>query len=336
MQERTDQPKEVRAGEVVEAELVGEHGEVTLARTLGFFDATMIGVGAMIGAGIFVLTGIAAGEAGPAAIIAFALNGIVTMFTALSYAELASAIPEAGGGYSFVKRSMPDIVGFIAGWMLWFAYTVACSLYAVGFGGYFLELLASYASGVHDVLLHFLGHGGAVKLVTMTIATFFISLNVAGAAVTGKAENLMTITKIVILGIFILFGLLSMAGRPEEVLANFRPMFPKGWGGVIIAMGLTFIAFEGYDLIATVSEEIRDPKRNIPKATFTSLAIAITIYLLILFVSIGAVDPTTFSEFGKTVDELPAVIEIDGPLDPSDPEIDTSWEILGIYKETAC
>ena len=114
--------------------------EPTFARDLGLFDATMIGVGAMIGAGIFVLTGIAAGEAGPASILAFALNGAVTLITAFAYAELASAIPRAGGGYSFVRMAFPGATGFVAGWMLWFAYTVACSLYALGFGGYFWEL----------------------------------------------------------------------------------------------------------------------------------------------------------------------------------------------------
>jgi amino acid transporter/nucleotide-binding universal stress UspA family protein len=308
--------------------------EITLARTLGYFDATMIGVGAMIGAGIFVLTGIAAGQAGPAAIVAFALNGVVTLFTALSYAELASAIPEAGGGYSFVKRAMPDIMGFIAGWMLWFAYTVACSLYAVGFGGYFLELLASYVPALHSLLVGVLGHRGAVSLVTISIATFFISLNVAGADVTGKAENIITMTKILILGLFAAFGLRVIAGSPQQALASFHPMFPNGWGGVVIAMGLTFIAFEGYDLIATVSEEIKDPTRNIPRATFTSLAVAVVIYLLIIFVSIGAVDPHTFSIFGKTVDQLPADLGITRPFDASDPAINTAWEILGVYKET--
>ena len=103
---------------------------IQLARHLGVFDATMIGVGAMIGAGIFVLTGIATGNAGPAAVIAFALNGVVTLFTALSYAELASAIPEAGGGYSFVKKVIPNSTAFASGWMLWFAYVVACSVFA--------------------------------------------------------------------------------------------------------------------------------------------------------------------------------------------------------------
>ena len=117
----------------------------------------MIGVGAMIGAGIFVLTGIAAGESGPASILAFALNGVVTLLTAFAYAELASAIPEAGGGYAFVRRAFPGAVGFTAGWMLWFAYTVACSLYALGFAGYFWEFFLKYIPGFADASFALMG-----------------------------------------------------------------------------------------------------------------------------------------------------------------------------------
>jgi amino acid transporter/nucleotide-binding universal stress UspA family protein len=305
----------------------------TLARTLGYFDATMIGVGAMIGAGVFVLTGIAVGEAGPAAVLAFALNGVVTLFTAFSYAELASTIPEAGGGYAFVKRAFPGLLGFISGWMLWFAYTVACSLYAVGFGGYFVELLHSYFPAVYEFLTGLLGHGGVVGIATLGISGFFISLNVIGSDVTGKAENIITVSKIAVLGVFILFGLLEITGNPELLDANFVPFFPKGYGGVLVAMGLTFIAFEGYDLIATVSEEIRDPKRSIPKATFTSLGIAVTIYLLIIFVSIGAVNVSCFSEiFGRH--PLDLAVPDAQVLDPTDPTVNTVWEVLGLYKET--
>ncbi len=308
-------------------------GEVTLARALGLFDAVMIGLGAMIGAGVFVLTGIAAGEAGPAAIVAFALNGIVTTFTAFSYAELASAIPEAGGGYSFVKRAMPRLIGFLAGWMLWFAYTVACALYAVGFGGYFVELLGSYWPAAHQALVGALGQRWAVSLIICLISAFFVALNYLGADVTGKAENVVTMAKVVILGVFIAFGLAALLQRPQP-LAGFRPLFPKGFGGVIVAMGLTFIAFEGYDLIATVSEEVKEPTKNIPKATFISLWAAVIIYLFILLVSIGAVKADESAIHGQTFDQLPPELGIDAPLDPDDPEINTSWEILGIYKET--
>ena len=115
-------------------------GGISLSRTLGLLDITMIGVGAMIGAGIFVLTGIAAGVAGPALVLAFFLNGIVTTFTALSYAELGSSFPEAGGGYLWVKEGMSGTQGFLAGWMSWFAHAVACSLYGLGFGRFALEI----------------------------------------------------------------------------------------------------------------------------------------------------------------------------------------------------
>ncbi|MFQ5690513.1 MAG: amino acid permease [Gemmatimonadota bacterium] len=281
--------------------------EARLARDLGLFDATMIGVGAMIGAGIFVLTGIAAGEAGPASLLAFALNGAVTLLTAFAYAELASAIPRAGGGYAYVRMAFPGALGFTAGWMLWFAYIVACSLYALGFAGYFWEFFLKYIPGVASGVFGLLGHHGAILLVTVLAGLAFIRLNVRGAEVTGKAENVLTVSKLVVLAIFIAYGMKAVFGAPAEAAASFKPFFPRGAGGVLVAMGLTFIAFEGYDLIATVAEEIKQPERNIPRATFIALTVTVTLYLLILFVSLGAVHAP----------ELP------------------SWKFLGAYKETA-
>ncbi|KAA3630670.1 MAG: amino acid permease [Calditrichaeota bacterium] len=280
---------------------------VTFARDLGLFDASMIGIGAMIGAGIFVLTGIAAGVAGPASILAFVLNGFVTLLTAFAYAELASAIPRAGGGYSFVRLAFPGVTGFTAGWMLWFAYTVACSLYALGFAGYFVEFFIKYAPGITEPIFNAIGHHRSILVITLLIGTFFVWLNIHGAEVTGKTENVLTISKIIILGIFVYFGFERIMDEPSRISENLFPFFPKGTGGVLVAMGLTFIAFEGYDLIATVAEEIKNPEKNIPKATFISLAVTITIYLLILFVSLVAVD----------ADGL------------------TTWEFLGKFKETA-
>ena len=278
----------------------------TFARDLGLFDATMIGVGAMIGAGIFVLTGLAAGEAGPASILSFALNGLVTLITAFAYAELASAIPRAGGGYSFVRMAFPGATGFVAGWMLWFAYTVACSLYALGFGGYFWELFLKYVPGLAESIHSVFGENSVILVVTAFIASVFIWLNMRGAEVTGKTENVLTLAKIAILVVFIFFGLSQIFSEPTQSIENFTPFLPKGFGGVFVAMGLTFIAFEGYDLIATVSEEIKNPEKNIPRATFISLGITIIIYLLILFVSLGAISTA-----------------------------EPTWEFLGRYKETA-
>ncbi len=284
-----------------------ETSQTTFTRDLGLFDATMLGVGAMIGAGIFVLTGIAAGEAGPASILAFALNGLVTLLTAFAYAELASAIPRAGGGYSFVRMAFSGSTGFIAGWMLWFAYTVACSLYALGFAGYSLEFLERYAPGLTGMLLGIAGEHPTALFITASVGAFFIWLNARGAAVTGKAENVLTVSKLAILGIFVLFGLSKVVQEPARAIESFDPFLPNGVGGVLIAMGLTFIAFEGYDLIATVAEEIKDPEKNIPRATFISLGVTVTMYLLILFVALAAIDP----------EGMP------------------SWQFLGKYQETA-
>ncbi|MBZ0264317.1 amino acid permease [bacterium] len=281
--------------------------ESSFARNLGLFDATMIGVGAMIGAGIFVLTGIAAGEAGPASILAFALNGVVTLLTAFAYAELASAIPRAGGGYSFVRMAFPGGTGFVAGWMLWFAYTVACSLYAIGFAGYFWEFFHKYTPELSGAILNVIGQHSGIILVTLMIGVVFILLNARGAEVTGKTENVLTLSKIVILLIFIGYGIRQILAEPVRAAESFTPFLPQGFGGVIIAMGLTFIAFEGYDLIATVAEEIKNPEKNIPRATFISLSITVVIYLLILWVSLGAINPEGME----------------------------SWEFLGKFKETA-
>jgi amino acid transporter/nucleotide-binding universal stress UspA family protein len=284
-------------------------GEPTFARNLGLFDATMIGVGAMIGAGIFVLTGIAAGESGPASILAFGLNGAVTLLTAFAYAELAAAFPEAGGGYAFVRRAFPGAVGFTAGWMLWFAYTVACSLYALGFAGYFWEFFIKYTPGMPEVVFGLIGEHGAGLVVTFVIGTMFVRLNARGTAVTGLAENVMTVAKLIILGVFIAYGLRALGVAPAgQIAESFNPFFPRGMAGVFVSMGLTFIAFEGYDLIATVAEEIKEPEKTIPRATFISLAVTVTMYLLILFVALAAVQP---------------------------PGGQTSWQFLGEYGETA-
>jgi len=267
----------------------GKPAPVQLARHLGLFEAVMIGIGAMIGAGIFVLTGIASGKAGPAALIAFGLNGVVTFFTALSYAELSSAIPEAGGGYSFVKKVMPNAVAFMSGWMLWFAYVVACSLYAKGFGGYFLEFGDRYLPAVTQILQGTFGHGASVAILTVAIGLLFLAVNIIGAHASGKTENIITLAKIAVLAVFIFFGIKQVLSAPEITRENFTPLFPNGFGGVLGAMGLTFIAFEGYDLIATVSEEVKNPRKTIPRAIMYSLAITICIYLLVVFVCLGAV-----------------------------------------------
>ncbi|MGB3714848.1 MAG: amino acid permease [Candidatus Promineifilaceae bacterium] len=260
--------------------------DITLSRSLGLLDITMIGVGAMIGAGIFVLTGIAAGKAGPALVIAFLMNGIVTTFTALSYAELGSSFPEAGGGYLWVKEGMGGTQGFMAGWMSWFAHAVACSLYGLGFGRFAVEIwhLAGLPTfGLTELQM--------TLLFMILIVALFSYINFRGASETGAIGNVVTIAKIVILLVFVGFGIYTMIERPGSLDVFKEDLFPNNLGGVFVAMGLTFIAFEGYEIIAQSGEEVIDPMRNIPRAIFISIVIVVIIYVLVAIVAIGAVIP---------------------------------------------
>ncbi|MFB6218536.1 MAG: APC family permease [Halobacteriaceae archaeon] len=277
---------------------------------LGLLDATMIGMGAMIGAGIFVLTGLAADIAGPAALLVFVLNGVVTAFTGLSYAELAAAIPKSGGGYAFVREVFDDLPSFLMGWMLWFAYMIAGALYALGFAPNFLELLhvlgdfpAPEAVGAVVVPGVGVGVPAGVGLAFLAVL-FFVALNAASTAASGSVETVFTATKVAILLVFVGFGFLSASGTAGEysfTLQEFDPLFPADAGplAVLPAMGLTFIAFEGYDLITTVTEEVENPRENIPKAIFVSLAATVVVYMAVVTVAIGTLGAEGLAEAGE-------------------------------------
>ncbi len=259
--------------------------EVHLAREMSLLDATLIGVGAMIGAGIFVLIGIAAGVAGPGLLISFLLNAVIALLTAMSYAELGSCYHDAGGGYLWVKEGLPKWNGFLSGWMSWFAHAVACSLYALGFGAYFEHVLGEFSL----VMPHW-GFLSPQKILAAGTAVLFAYVNFKGASETGKIGNLVTITKIIILMIFIGFGL-ELIIRQGDWRTTFSPFLPNGFGGVFKAMGLTFIAFQGFEVIAQSSEEIKNPRKNIPRAVFLSLIIVVPIYILVAITAMGTVKP---------------------------------------------
>ena len=270
-----------------------------LARDLRLFDITMVGVGAMIGAGIFALTGIAAGKAGPGLILAFCLNGVLTLCTAMVYAEVGSAVPAAGGGYLWARLGLPGPAAFLAGWMDWLAHAVAGSLYAVIFGAYVVwGAQTIFGWGVPPVGTgHSEGMGTLfgmqawpfAKGLTLLICLLFLWINHRGSSETGKAGNIITVAKIVVIAVFIAAGLVAMMRGGETPIADkFTPFLPEGMGGVLVAMGLTFIAFEGYEIIVQAGEEVESPRKNIPRAVFFSLLIVIPIYILVAIVCLGA------------------------------------------------
>ncbi|MCG2590623.1 amino acid permease [Rhodohalobacter sulfatireducens] len=245
-------------------------------RNVGLFMAVMIGIGAMMGPGIFALPSEVAGSAGPLGIIAYLAMGVLTLFTAFSYSELGAAIPIAGGGYSFTSRTLPRPVAFLTGWFFWIGNTFACSLYAVIFA---LTIKAYFFPEI------------SVFLVVLATTAIFTVSNLFG-----QAEALKFITIMNIIELVVLLGV-GILGAFQVEPANLEPFAPMGLGPLIPTMGLIYISYVGFDLITVAAEEIIDPAKTIPRAIFITLGTGIAIYVLLLWVMMGVVN---YSELAET------------------------------------
>jgi amino acid transporter/nucleotide-binding universal stress UspA family protein len=268
----------------------GVDGEVSLAREITFMDATLLGVGALMGGGVFVLLGLAAGVAGPALILALFLNGFITIPTLLVYAELGSASDDAGGGYLWTKEGLGQPFGFLGGWLGWFSHVIACALYALAAAAFAL-FIARSAGWIEPT-------PQLVQLLALVLAALFVGLNYIGVKVGIKAENTINTVVLVAVLVFIAFGLWEAIQHPATIRFNFDPFFPQdslvaAASSTFLAMGITFIAFEGYEIISQTSEEIQDPKRNIPRAIWASFLVVWVIMLLVAFIAFGV---TSFNE----------------------------------------
>lgn len=249
-------------------------------RTIGLVGATGVGLGAIVGGGILVLAGVAFQSSGPGALVAFALNGIIAVLTALSFAEMSTRFPESGGAYTFAKRLLSVRAAFAAGWILWFAYIVAGVLYALGFASYAVELVRVlfFRSETPD----WLASRTTVVLLAL-IPTIFYSASLIRQASGGG--QWATWGKILVFIVLLIAGFWALGttdiGESQEKLT---PFFPRGMSGLFQAMGLTFIALQGFDLIAAIAGEVKDPERNIPRAMLLSLGAALCIYLPLLLI----------------------------------------------------
>jgi basic amino acid/polyamine antiporter, APA family len=206
----------------------------------------------------------------------------------MGYAELGSAMPEAGGGYLWVREGLPRPNAFISGWMAWFAHIVAGSLYAVGYGSFQFSLLHMLGIVGDQPLL---GIIPLDKLIAVVSIAAFAYVNIRGASETGKLGIIVTVIQLGTIFALIAAGFLSISNNPNwnsNMMSNFAPI---GIGGIVAAMGLTFIAFEGYEIIVQTGEEVKNPKKNIPRAIFISLTLVVSLYCLVAFVSIAAISP---------------------------------------------
>ena len=269
----------------------GEESQAQLTRDLGLFKITMMGVGMMVGAGVFVATGIAIGEAGPGGIlITFALNGLLAFCSTMAYAELASAMPGAGGGYSYVKNAFGGVIGFLSGWMSWFGSAVSGSLYAITFSTYTLHLLK--AGGLFSPLN--ISPGLFKKVLAILVALIFAGINYLGSSETGTASIFITMGQTAVLVFIGISGIVFAFLQPDR-LGHFSNFLPNGWGKILATMGFTYVGFEGYEIIAQSGEETINPKKNIPKALFLAIIIVTTLYLLVAFAAVIGAKPGQMS-----------------------------------------
>ena len=273
----------------------GGEVEVKLRRDLGLLEIVMIGLGPTIGTTIFLLVGPGYAITGPSLILAFGLNFIVTMFTAMAYMELGSAFPETGGGYLWIRRSMRDPWGFLGGWLSWFGHMVVASFYIFGFGLGSVALLKVFL-GVQTLQANVfglvLGEDVVVKALAVAGAAVFIWLNYRGTKLTGRSETGVTVVLLAIVCAFIIAGIVHFLLSGGVPLQNFTPFFrgDTGWGQFVTlfaAMGFTFIVFEGYEIIAQTGEEVKNPEHNIPRAHFIVIGGSTLIFVLVAFVAVG-------------------------------------------------
>jgi APA family basic amino acid/polyamine antiporter len=264
---------------VAEAEEQGHQ----LRRVVGLLDLSALGLGAIIGTGIFVIIGEAITDSGPSILLSFVLAGVTCAFSALSYAELASAIPVAGSAYTYSYATLGELVAWIIGWDLILEYGVSVAAVAVGWGQYFNELLDSaFGLTLPEAVAGPPGEGGTVNLPAV-----FLVLAVAALLISGVRKSTRTNTVMVLIksSILLLFIVLAFTAFKSD---NLSPFFRGGFDGVVSAASLIFFAYIGFDAISTSGEETRNPQRDLPIAILASLAIATVLYCLVAVAATGA------------------------------------------------
>jgi APA family basic amino acid/polyamine antiporter len=263
-----------------------ETGEPRLRPQLNLFDAICTGLAAILGAGIFAVIAPAASIAGPALLVSLVIAALVALCNALSSAQLAVVFPRSGGTYEFGDRMLGPWWGFGAGWMFLTANTVGPGVTALAFGGYLHALVASIPTRVGAV--------AAVLLMTM--------LNAAGI------RRSVRITDVVV--VFSILSLLSVViiALPEGRPSNLTPFAPSGVVGILQATGLLFFAYTGYSRIATLVEEVRDPKRTIPRATVTALGTATILYVSVAATALSVLGATRLSQSSSPLEATLAAV----------------------------
>jgi basic amino acid/polyamine antiporter, APA family len=254
-----------------------------LRKAVGALDLTALGVGAIIGTGIFVIIGEAIGDSGPAIVLSFVLAGLTCVFSAFSYAELASTIPVAGSAYTYSYATMGEFIAWIIGWDLILEYGVSVAAVAVGWGQYLSSLLESlFGFTLPDAIAAPPGDGGSVNVPAAFLVVAVAALLVAGVRKSARANTIMVCVKLGILGLFCIVALTAFNG---DHFSNFAP---NGFNGIVDGAALIFFAYIGFDAVSTGSEEARNPQRDLPIGIIGALVIATLVYIVVALAAVGA------------------------------------------------
>lgn len=251
--------------------------DASLRRYLTAFDLTLLGIGAVIGAGIFVLTGLAAAtHAGPAIVFSYVLAGLACAFSAFSYAELASSIGGCGSAYGYSYAGLGEITAWTIGWTLLLEYAVGAATVAIGWSGYVKDALAAAGLKLPHALTTNPFDGGAVNIPAMIIVFIMTWLLSRGIQESARANKILVYIKLAVIFVFICITAFYM-----DFGKNWQVFFPFGWQGMVTGAGLVFFAYIGFDAVSTAAEEAINPKRDLPKGIIGSLLICTLVYVIV-------------------------------------------------------
>ena len=255
-----------------------------MLKNLAAVDLLMLGIGAVIGTGIFVLTGVAAAKyAGPAVPLSFILSGLTCALAGLAYAEFASIVPASGSAYTYAYASLGEFIAFIVGWNLILEYTVTSSAVAVGWSGYVVGLFASAGLVLPHELVVVPAEGGIFNLPAVLITLFLSFLLVRGTKESVKLNRILVFVKLAAIFLFLVLA------APHVDATNWEPFLPFGYSGVVSGAAIVFFAYIGFDAVATTAEECRNAARDLPVGIIGSLFICTLLYAVVAAVLTGVV-----------------------------------------------